>query len=106
VSDPRYVIAESSGYPINPAGQQAGNSRIVTEVMVLDRAYCHRVVWSSLHTPVKRTYRWFGPNGKGGPKRWRKRHEWRTAFRWPLEQRREYARELAARLNAEDEAAC
>ena len=106
MSEPRYVVAESSGYPINPESKQGGSSRIVTEVMVLDRAYCYRVVWSSLHTPVKRTYRWFGSNVKGGPKRWRSRHEWRTAFRWPLEQRREYARELAAQLNAEDEAAC
>lgn len=99
MSEPRFIVSESSGYPPIHAAKGGGSARFQTEVMVLDRAYCHKVVWSSLHTPIKRTYRWFGPKRKGGPKGWHQRHEWRTAFRWPLERRREYARELAEQLN-------
>ena len=105
MSEPRYIVAESSGYPI-AQGQTAGNQALVTEVMVLDRAYCHKVVWSSL-TTVMRVERSYPRLGKRGQPIARKRNAWNgTAWRWPLEQRREYARELAAQLNAEDEAAC
>ncbi len=76
----RFYVHESVGYM--QTGDRAG--RPVTEVMVLDRAYCHRVVWSSYTT----TYL----------TRHRKRV---TARRWPLRLRRAHAAALAARLNAE-----
>lgn len=43
----RYYLKESSGYLIF-GGARGGSSTRVTEFMVLDRAYCHRVVYSSL----------------------------------------------------------
>lgn len=103
----RFIVAESSGYTIsdNANASRTPNSRLITEVMVLDRGYCHRVVWSSLTTLMTAHYRCFTAPRKGGPKKWVDKTNEVTARRWPLEKRRQYARDLAARLNAEDRAA-
>lgn len=49
----RFYILEHEGYPIDDASgkitssrDRSGSQGALTEVMVLDRAYCHRVVWS------------------------------------------------------------
>jgi hypothetical protein len=101
----RFIVAESSGYTIsaNANASRTPNSRLITEVMVLDRGYCHRVVWSSLSTLMTARYRCFTASHKGGPKRWVDKENVVTARRWPLVKRRRYAADLAARLNAEDD---
>lgn len=47
MSEPRFIVAESSGYPIVRKGNELVGAKWVTEYMVQDRAYCHRVVWTS-----------------------------------------------------------
>jgi len=47
--DPRFVVREHSGYPIYDHGRQGAVER--TEIMVMDRAYCHEVVWTSWNNP-------------------------------------------------------
>jgi hypothetical protein len=47
--DPRFIVRESSGYPIYDEGRQGAVER--TEIMVMDRAYCHKVVWTSWNNP-------------------------------------------------------
>jgi hypothetical protein len=102
VKEPRFVVTESSGYPIHAtAGDGGGGSPPVTEVMVLDRGYCHRVVWSSLTSIEERSGRFFTNSKKGGPKSWRTKTWKASAWKWPLEKRRRYAADLAAKLNAE-----
>ncbi len=42
---PRFIIREITGYAINPGRHSGGGNRPpTTDVMILDRAYCHRVV--------------------------------------------------------------
>ena len=48
----RFVVAESSGYPIAMRDGALVGGRWVTEYMVQDTAYCHRVVWTSLRNPA------------------------------------------------------
>lgn len=101
MNEPRFIVRESQGYAMN-AGRKGV---LTTEELVLDRGYCHRVVWSSLTSVHESQNRYLSNSQKGGPKTWRKK-TWRsTARTWPLERRRRYAADLAARLNAEDVAA-
>ena len=45
MTEPRYILRESSGYRINlPARYGGGNTRTV-EWLICDRWYAHRVVW-------------------------------------------------------------
>jgi hypothetical protein len=98
----RFVVSESSGYPIHGTTRQTSvHSPAVTEVMVLDRGYCYRVVWSSLTSIEERSGRFFTNSKKGGPKSWRTKTWQASARKWPLAKRRAYAADLAARLNAE-----
>lgn len=92
---PRFYVRESTGY-LTARGGGSG-SRAFTEVMVLDRAYCHRVVWTSAHA-VERVLH---VRASG-------RREWydRTFRRLPVARSRERAAELAALWNAEDKALC
>jgi hypothetical protein len=99
MSDERYIVAESSGY------LTASSRAWVTEVMVQDRAYCHRVVWSSLSSPTKQEHRYWRIGRNGRESQWERRVKTNTARRWSLAKRRAYARDLAAQWNAEDEAA-
>jgi hypothetical protein len=86
----RYYVRESSGYTISLSGQPGGGQgRPITEVLVLDRDLCHRVVWSSVTTVTRKRY----ANGI-----WAET----TSYQRPLSERRAIAAELAARLNAED----
>ena len=92
----RFIVRETSpGYRITPtvSGQKAGSLKPLPEILVIDRAYCHRVVWSSWQAL---TYGTWGTRGRkqGG-----------TPRRWPLTQTRAYAAELAANLNGRDDAA-
>lgn len=85
----RFYTLEHKGFPIDPtregrSGGQTGDGS--TEVMVLDRAYCHRVVWSS----------WTGRN-------MRQIGSCNTERR--LADSRRFADSLCAKLNAEDRAA-
>ncbi len=42
---PRFIIREVTGYAINPGRHSGGGNRPpTTDVMIPDRAYCHRVV--------------------------------------------------------------
>ncbi len=42
---PRFIVREITGYAINPGRHSGGGNRPpTTDVMILDRAYCHRVV--------------------------------------------------------------
>lgn len=90
----RYIVRESSpGYRIDPAatGLPAGNRIPPAEIMVLDRFYCYRVVWSSWSS---RTWGyWYSQRG------YRQRSA--RPYRWPLPQQRAYAEDLARRLNAD-----
>ncbi len=75
--EPRYIIREISGYGINPGRHSSGGNRPPhTDVMIVDRAYCHRVI------------AYFGSTGNGWPR---------------LEARRKLAEHRAALLNTEDE---
>src|SRR5262249_18441006 len=104
VNDPRFIVRESSGYSMNGT-TNARQARLVTEVLVLDRAYCHKVVWSSLTTVMSERRYYFTTGGRHRPnRRWRAKARTLTARAWPLERRRRYAAELAERLNAEDAA--
>src|SRR6185437_17016601 len=100
MSEPRFYVLEHSGYPIQPGGIQ-DSRRLQTEVLILNRLYCHRVVWSSLTTAERRTYRspQFGKRGQRIADK--TKHYWSTARQWPLDKRRAYAADLAATLNAE-----
>ncbi len=72
---PRFIIREITGYAINPGRHSGGGSRPpTTDVMILDRAYCHRVV------------AYFKARGNGQPS---------------LSARQHLAQERLARLNAE-----
>jgi hypothetical protein len=51
VSDRFYVLHSTGGF-IPADGRRKGGGR-VSEWMVLDRAYCHRVVYSSSSSPVR-----------------------------------------------------
>ncbi len=73
---PRFVVREITGYTINETGSTGGNALPTTDVMILDRAYCHRVV------------SYFRASGNGQPR---------------LPARQHLAEERCARLNAEDE---
>jgi len=42
----RFYIRESDGYATADRGAHA---KPVTEILIPDRAYCHRVVWSRRH---------------------------------------------------------
>lgn len=42
--EPRYIIRESSGYDMTSSQKR-------TEIMILDRVYCHKVVWSNFRDP-------------------------------------------------------
>lgn len=97
----RFIVRESSGYRIPPPGSfvKAVHLRPVTEVLVMDRAYCYRVVWSSETTLARRT-KSYDTNWRGN-KHHTQKSWYGTAKTWSLERRREYARELAERLNAE-----
>lgn len=99
--DPRFIVRESAGYAITTVGV----SRWVTEVLVIDRAYCHRVVWSSLTTVMEKRYPRYGIGTLGQRIRKGFQLKYATARFWPLAKRREYAADLAARLNAENVAA-
>lgn len=102
--EPRFIVRENTGYRIAPSAQQS--RRTATEVMVIDRAYCHKVVWSSESFPV--LYEWqgwriskrTGKRIKGGITR-----RISSCREWSVERRRAYAVELCERLNAEDAAA-
>lgn len=102
---PRYIVSECSGYPISGSGQTAGDAKLCTEVLVLDRCYCHRVVWSSLTAWYEHVYRYTKVDRRYDPPRLRpnqagkKIRPWRTAT---LEDTRAFARELCERLNRED----
>lgn len=48
--DPRFIVRENSGYAILDQGRQGYALR--TEIMVMDRGYCHNVVWSSWNNPA------------------------------------------------------
>lgn len=48
-SDPRFIVREHEGYPIYEHGRQGAVTR--TEIMVLDRAACHNVIWTSWNNP-------------------------------------------------------
>lgn len=50
---PRYYVRKHTGYLAPNVG--GTTTPPCTEVMVLDRAYCHRVVWSSLWTMATRS---------------------------------------------------
>ena len=58
MGDARFIVRENSGYAIHPGATQAGNAKLRTEVMVLDRAYCHRVIWSSWEKQHGRSVEW------------------------------------------------
>ncbi len=75
-SKPRFIIREITGYTINPGRHSGGGNRPpVTDVMILDRAYCHRVVG------------YFKAAGNGQPR---------------IAARRALAEHRASQLNAED----
>jgi hypothetical protein len=96
----RFVVRESTGYKIT----EGKGGSLTTEVLVLDRGYCYRVVWSSLTSVMTRKKGYFSrPNPWRNPV-WRMLPYKATARRWPLAERRAYARDLAAKLNAEDAA--
>lgn len=48
-NEPRFIVREHSGYPMYEQGRQGAVER--TEIMVMDRCYCHRVVWTSWNNP-------------------------------------------------------
>ena len=48
--DPRFIVREHTGYPIYADGKQGHVER--TEIMVMDRACNHKVVWSSWHNKL------------------------------------------------------
>ncbi len=74
----RFIVREITGYTINPGRYSGGGIRPpVTDVMILDRAYCYRVV------------SYFKASGNGQPR---------------LPARLHLAEERCARLNAEDAA--
>ena len=50
---PRFVVRENTGYPIYEENRQGAVER--TEIMVLDRAYCHNVVWTNWNNPLVAT---------------------------------------------------
>ncbi len=74
---PRFIIREISGFNIDPRTNSVGSAgnKEVTDVMILDRAYCHRVVHN------------YKANRNGQPR---------------LYARRALAEHRAALLNAED----
>lgn len=45
---PRFKLAETVGYSMGRhfSGRMAGNARIGFTLTILDRAYCHRAVWT------------------------------------------------------------
>ena len=96
---PRFVVRENTGYRITPSGERS--SRTATEVMVIDRDYCHRVVWSSETSPVlyKRQRHGRGLLGQRIRKGFDKRVS--SCRNWSLARRRTYAAELCDRLNRE-----
>ena len=47
--DPRFVVREHTGYAIYEGGRQSASER--TEIMVLDRAYNHKLIWTSWDNP-------------------------------------------------------
>jgi len=57
----RFIVRENSGYAILPDGGQGSVER--TEIMVMDRAYCHKVVWTNwnnervMHLPLDKQRR-------------------------------------------------
>ncbi len=71
---PRFIVREITGYTIHRGGT-GGKAQPTTDVMIVDRAYCHRVV------------SYFRASGNGQPRVGARRH---------------LAQERAARLNAED----
>ena len=97
----RFVVRESRGYPMI-FGAESRTRREATEVLVLDSAYCYRVVWSSWTTGMPRMRQKYGKGVSGDTirKGWRK--DLATARLWGLPRARAYADELAAHLNAED----
>jgi hypothetical protein len=101
-SSPRFVVRENTGYRITPSGERS--SRAAVEVMVIDRDYCHRVVWSSETSSVPYRRQRHGPGSLG--QRIRKGFEKRVSScrEWSVERRRTYAAELCDRLNLEYEA--
>ena len=102
---PRFIVRENEGHRINlNSPTMARDLRLITEVMVIDRDYCHKVVWSSESTVMRHNERRFQINRRGQPKRWRNKVRHATARSWPLTRKREYAERLAAELNAKDEA--
>jgi hypothetical protein len=46
VTEPRYIVRESRGVPVNFTYGRGAQS--LTEIMVMDSWDCYRVVWSSL----------------------------------------------------------
>jgi hypothetical protein len=95
----RFYVVEHSGYAIAAEGKRGVGGRDRPEVMVCDRVYCHRVVWSSWTTPMERVYR-YQSRDRERP-RWRTRSHWFTGRQRPLAEAVAYANELAAQLNAE-----
>lgn len=51
----RFIVTCSSGYGIDPSGRPGKSGGFAKEWLVLDRWYCHRVVYSTL-TSKRRTF--------------------------------------------------
>lgn len=51
MSEPRYVVRETTGYPIHAKPQRGGGAPF-TEIQVYDSWYCYRPVWR----PTRRSF--------------------------------------------------
>lgn len=92
----RFYLAEVTGYVISPGGRSADKSRSATDVMILDRIYAHKVVWTTATATVPQAKY----NARMG-KWYNTRHRRVTVEKRSTEWKREYAAELCARMNAD-----
>lgn len=95
----RFYVVESRGYQIDLSGKPGKWFR-GAEVLVLDRGYCHEVVWSSWSSVMAREER-YPRRFKSGNCGLVSKTYHATASHWPLAKARAYAADLAARLNVE-----
>jgi hypothetical protein len=102
MSEQRFIVRENTGYRISPSGERAYHP--ATEVMVIDRAYSHQVVWSSETSPVLYERQKYGVGSRGQRVRKGFKRKLTSCRNWSLGRRRTYAADLRDRLNAEHEA--